>query len=127
MAASPSSSSPAALSLHALFDKADPWHFTAIILGSYVLTLLTQVASHFACRALLPQTYPALPPAKRDEWNTRICSSLHALAVSALSCYVMLTEGPSLYEDVRHHSYLAPVCLAITIGYLLGVCMCSVV
>lgn len=121
--ASPSSSP--ALSPHALFDKTDPWHFTAIILGSYFLTLLTQFASHFACRALLPQTYSALPPAKGDEWNTRVCSTLHALAVGILSCYVMFTEGPSLYEDVRHHSYLAPVCLAITTGYLLGVCMCS--
>ncbi|KAM3568009.1 hypothetical protein VYU27_009862 [Nannochloropsis oceanica] len=115
-----SSSSPALSLYDALYDKAETRHFTVLILGSYAMTLLMQIISHFASRALLPQTYPALPLAQRDEWNTRICSSFHAFAVSALSCRVMLTEGPSLYEDVRHHSYLAPVCLAITTGYLLA-------
>jgi len=95
--------------------------YTIVIWSSYILTLLIQFLSHLACSTLFPVTYSNLPPPKRDEWNTRICSTIHALISSAFSLRVMCTEGPSLYDNVRHKSYLAPICIAITTGYLLGV------
>lgn len=67
-------------------DMADPGDVTRVIGASLLLTLLGQGLSHLLSRHALPaplrRVYQGLGQAKRDEWNTRVWSSLHAVLVS---------------------------------------------
>ena len=67
-------------------DMAESGDVTRVIVASLLLTLLGQWLSHlFSSHALpapLRKAYLGLRRAKRDEWNTRVWSSLHAILVS---------------------------------------------
>lgn len=69
-------------------NMADPTDVTRVIGACLLLTLLGQGLSHLLSRhcpllpASLRQAYGRLARAKRDEWNTRVWSSVHAILVS---------------------------------------------
>lgn len=68
-------------------DMADRGDVACVLGCSLLATLAAQWLSHLLSRHALPfkawrQAYGRLGRAKRDEWNTRVCSSLHALLVS---------------------------------------------
>lgn len=67
-------------------DMADPGDVTRVIGACLLLTLLGQGLSHLLSRhawpASLRRAYQSLGRAKRDEWNTRVWSSVHAVLVS---------------------------------------------
>lgn len=71
-------------------DMAETGDITRVIVASLLITLWAQWLSHLLCRHALPQqwrrAYARLPRAKRDEWNTRVCSSVHAVLVSGYVC-----------------------------------------
>lgn len=93
-------------------DMAETGDITRVIVASLLITLVAQWLSHLLCRHALPQqwrrAYERLPRAKRDEWNTRVCSSVHAVLVSGWvgmhACVAGVCMGVGRWEIGRFRS-----------------------
>ena len=61
-------------------DMADRGDVARVILVAMAVTMAANGLSHLLWRHL--PAYQALPPPKRDEWNTRAISTAHAVLAS---------------------------------------------